>query len=124
MSISDTHAATQPAARDQTRAVVAVATMQPKPGHHAELIALLTELAQQIHAEPGCRHYSVHTTLGDDDGPLLVIQSCTSIEAFREHSAHIQAQIPRLAALVATPPAPPALYEPVPLGGNQAKQTL
>jgi quinol monooxygenase YgiN len=103
--------------------VVAVGMMQPKPGRHAELIGLLAELAHQIHAEEGCRHYSVHRSLDDDD-PLLIIQMCASIEAFRRHSANIQAQVPRLAALIATAPAPPQLFTPVPLGGNLAKQSL
>ena len=30
------------------------------------------------------------------------------------HSAGVAAQIPRLAALLATPPVPPTLFEPVP----------
>jgi quinol monooxygenase YgiN len=105
--------------------VVAASTLQAKKGRRDELIALLTELARQIHAEPGGTHYSVHRPLGDDpDGPLLVIQACASVEAFREHSAKIRGELPRLVALLEGPPSPPVLFQPVPLGGPAAKESL
>jgi hypothetical protein len=48
----------------------------------------------------------------------------TSAEAFTAHSSAIATQIPRLSALLQTPPAPPALFGPVPSDGNPAKQSL
>jgi quinol monooxygenase YgiN len=104
--------------------VVAVSTLQPKKGHRDDLLALLAELAPQIRAEPGCLRYSVHSTRGDDYGPLLVIQMYASIEAFTAHSTAIAGQIPRLTELLETPPAPPALFGPVPSGGDPAKESL
>ncbi|MBE1496194.1 3-oxoacyl-[acyl-carrier protein] reductase [Amycolatopsis lexingtonensis] len=93
--------------------VVTVSTMEPKDGRREDLVALLAELAPRIRAEPGCLRYTVHRTHGEADGPLLVIQEFTSIEGFRQHSATVADQIPRLAALLAKPPVPPALFEPV-----------
>ncbi|NBH06532.1 SDR family NAD(P)-dependent oxidoreductase [Amycolatopsis sp. SID8362] len=97
----------------RTGTVVTVSTMEPKDGRREDLVALLAELAPRIRAEPGCLRYTVHRTHGEADGPLLVIQEFTSIEGFREHSKTVAGQIPRLAALLAKPPAPPALFEPV-----------
>ena len=94
--------------------VVAVSTMQSKDGRREDLLAVLTELAPQIRAEPGCLQYSVHRARNDADGPLLIIQQFASTEAFRRHSASMADQIPRIGALLATPPVPPALFEPVP----------
>lgn len=107
-----------------TGPVVAVSTLEPKKGRRDDLLALLAELAPQIRAEPGCLQYSVHSAPGDDRGPLLVIQMFTSTEAFTAHSSAIAPQIPRLSALLQTPPAPPALFGPVPSGGNSAKESL
>jgi len=104
--------------------VVAVSTLEPKKGRRHDLLALLAQLAPQIRAEPGCLRYSVHTTNGDDNGPLLVIQMYASIEAFTAHNSAIAVQIPRLGALLQTPPAPPALYGPVPSDGNPATESL
>jgi NAD(P)-dependent dehydrogenase (short-subunit alcohol dehydrogenase family) len=104
--------------------VVAVSTLKPKKGQRDHLLALLAELAPQIRAEPGCLRYSVHAARGDDNGPLLVIQMYASTEAFTAHSSAIAVQIPRLGALLETPPAPPALFGPVPSGGNPAKESL
>jgi quinol monooxygenase YgiN len=96
-----------------TGAVVAASTMEPKDGRREDLLAVLAELAPQIRAEPGCLHYSVHRPRGAADGPLLIIQKFASIEAFTQHSASVADQIPRIAALLAKPPVPPTLYEPV-----------
>ena len=106
-----------------TGPVVAVSTMLPKKGQRNDLLALLAELAPQIRAEPGCLRYSVHSTRGDDNGPLLIIQEYASAEAFSAHSSAIAVQIPRLSALLQTPPAPPALFGPVPSGGHPAKES-
>jgi NAD(P)-dependent dehydrogenase (short-subunit alcohol dehydrogenase family) len=104
--------------------VVAVSTLEPRKGQRDHLLALLAELAPQIRAQPGCLRYSVHSTRGDDNGPLLVIQMYASIEAFTAHSSAIAVQVPRLSALLETPPAPPALFGPVPSGGNPVAESL
>ena len=109
---------------DPAGPVVAVSTLTPKQGQRKDLLALLAELAPQIRAEPGCLRYSVHGTRGDDNGPLLIIQEYTSAETFAAHSASVAAQIPRLGSLLQTPPAAPAVFGPVPSGGNPAKQSL
>lgn len=105
-------------------AVAFVSTLQPKNGRRDELVELLTELAKHIRAEPGYIEYSVHRPLGDDNGPLLVIQRYTSVEAYQEHSSWVRGQVPRISELLATPPAPPALFEPVQLGGDAATEPL
>ena len=107
-----------------TGPVVAVSRMQPKKGRRDDLLALLAELAPQIRAEPGCLRYSVHSSIGDDHGPLLVIQMFASIEDFSAHSSAIAVQIPRLSALLDTPPAAPAMFGPVPSGGRPALESL
>ncbi|MGW0087331.1 putative quinol monooxygenase [Streptomyces sp. NPDC003393] len=88
--------------------------MQPKNGGREDLLKVLTELAPQTRAEPGCLHYSVHRARSDADGPLLIIQRFASIEAFTQHNARVADQIPRIGALLAVPPVPPTLFEPVP----------
>lgn len=103
-------------------AVVFVSTLEPKDGRRDELLELLAELAKHIRGEPGFVQYSVHRPLGDDDGPLLVIQKYASVEAYQEHSSWVRGQIPRISELVATPPAPPALFEPIPLGDYEAQE--
>jgi NAD(P)-dependent dehydrogenase (short-subunit alcohol dehydrogenase family) len=108
---------------DPAGPVVAVSTLTPKQGQRNDLLALLAELAPQIRAEPGCLRYSVHATRGDD-GPLLIIQEYSSAETFSAHSSAIAGQIPRLSSLLQTPPAPPALFGPVPSDGNPAKASL
>jgi 3-oxoacyl-[acyl-carrier protein] reductase len=107
-----------------TGPVVAVSTLHPKKGQRDDLLTLLAELAPQIRAEPGCLRYSVHSTHGDDRGPLLVIQMFASTEAFTAHSSTIAVQIARLGALLETPPAPPALFGPVPPGNDPARESL
>jgi quinol monooxygenase YgiN len=101
-----------------------VSTLEPKNGRRDELVELLAELAKHIRAEPGCTQYSVHRPLGDDNGPLLVIQMYASVEAYREHSLWVRGQIPKISELVATPPVPPALFEPVTLGDDAARESL
>jgi quinol monooxygenase YgiN len=104
--------------------VVFVSTLEPKDGQRDELVQLLAELAKHIRGEPGYPQYSVHRPLGEDERPLLVIQRYTSLEAYQEHSSWARGQAPRISELLATPPAPPAppvLFEPVPLGDDAAK---
>ena len=104
-------------------AVVFASTLEPRSGRRDELVELLAELAQHMRAEPGCTQYSVHRPLGGGDGPLLIIQGYVSVEAYREHSAWVRGQLPRISALVATPPAPPVLFEPVSRGGDAAPES-
>jgi NAD(P)-dependent dehydrogenase (short-subunit alcohol dehydrogenase family) len=92
--------------------VATMSTMHPKSGRGRELLALLGELAPRIRAEPGCLRYSVHPTRNDDDGPVLILMEFTSTEAFTAHSARVAGQVPRIAELLHTPPAPPALFGP------------
>jgi quinol monooxygenase YgiN len=99
-------------------AVVFVSTLEPKDGRRDELVELLAELAKHIRAEPGFMEYSVHRLLGDDSGPLLVIQRYASIEAYQDHNSWVRGKIPRISELLATAPAPPVLFEPVPLGDD------
>jgi quinol monooxygenase YgiN len=101
-----------------------VSTLEPKQPRRDDLLALLAELAPQIRAEPGCLSYSVHAERGDDHGRLLVIQTFASPEAFAAHSSVVAVQIPRLSALLETPPAPPTMFGPVPSGGNPAIESL
>ena len=80
-----------------------------------ELATKQAELAKHIRGEPGFMQYSVYRPLGDDNGPLLVIQMYASVEAYQEHNSWVRGQLPRISELLAAPPAPPALFEPVPL---------
>jgi hypothetical protein len=73
-------------------------------------------------ADPGDLHDSVHEPI--EDGPLTVIQVYSSIDAFTEHNTWMHPNIPRLAALLTTPPQRPVLYEPVSLGGNPKESLL
>lgn len=101
--------------------IVFVSTMEPKDGQRDQLVQLLAELAKHIRAEPVYLQYSVHRPLGEDTGPLLVIQRYTSLEAYQEHSSWARGQVSRINELLATPPVPPVLFEPVPLGDDAAK---
>jgi hypothetical protein len=47
-----------------------------------------------------------------------------SVEAYQEHNSWVRGQIPRISELLAASPAPPALFEPVPLGGDAAKEPV
>ena len=105
-------------------AVVFVTTLEPKDGRRDELVGLLAELAKHIRGEPGFMQYSVYRPLGGYSGPLLVIQMYASVEAYQEHNSWVRGQIPRISELLAAPPAPPALFEPVPLGGDAAKEPV
>jgi hypothetical protein len=80
-------------------AVVFVTTLEPKEGRRDELVGLLAELAKHIRGEPGFMQY-------------------------QEHNSWVRGQIPRISELLAAPPAPPALFEPVPLGGDAAKEPV
>ena len=98
--------------------VVFASTMEPKDGHLDDLVQLLAELAAHIHDEAGCLQYSVYRPLGENRGPLLIMQRYASLEAYQEHSAWVRGQIPRISEHLAAPPAPPVLFEPVSLGGE------
>jgi quinol monooxygenase YgiN len=97
--------------------------LQAKDGQRDKLIELLREFSVSMHAEPGCIHYSVHLPVGDETGPVRVIQAYSSIEAFQEHTAWMGPNIPRLAPLLEFLPEPPVLVQQVPLSGH-AKESL
>ncbi|MFJ7217747.1 SDR family oxidoreductase [Amycolatopsis sp. NPDC098790] len=90
--------------------VVTMSTMRPKPGRENELLDLLRELAPRIRAEPGCLRYSAHLTRDAGHPAVLILMEFESREAFEAHSARIAGQVSRIAALLETPPAPPALF--------------
>jgi quinol monooxygenase YgiN len=91
-------------------AIVTMSTMRPKPGRENELLALLRELAAQIRTEPGCLRYSAHPARDADHPTVLILMEFESMEAFEAHSSRIAEQVPRIGALLATPPTPPALF--------------
>jgi hypothetical protein len=85
---------------------------------------MLSELAPEIRAEPGCPRHSAHPTGDDADGPVLVLMEFTSPEAFAARSTRIARQVPRLAELLHTPPATPALFGPDASGSTAANALL
>jgi quinol monooxygenase YgiN len=101
--------------------VVFVSTLKPKDGRRDKLVELLAELAKHIRGEPGYLQYSLHRPLGEDKGPLLVIQRYISLEAYQEHSSWARGQAPRINELLATPLTPPVLFEPVWIGDDAAR---
>ena len=95
-----------------TEAVITANTFVPLAGRGDGLRALLDELRQRIVAEPGTLEYVVHPATDGDDGAVLVIQRFASGDAFRSHAV-LMAELDgprRLAAMLATPPAPPRLF--------------
>jgi quinol monooxygenase YgiN len=95
-----------------------VNTMQAKAGRQGELVELLRDLAVSMHAEPGRLHYSVHRAIGDENGPVTVIQGFASLEAVEAHAAWMEPHLPELVSLLDAPPDPPVLLEPVVLSGH------
>jgi quinol monooxygenase YgiN len=98
--------------------LVTVNRLQPKDGQRGKLLDPLREFAVSMHAEPGCIHYSVHEPVDDETGPSMVIQAYSSSEAFGEHSAWMAPNLPRLAALLASAPPTPVLYQQVSPSGH------
>jgi hypothetical protein len=47
-----------------------------------------------------------------------------SVEAYKKHNSWVRGQIPRISELLAAAPGPPALFEPVALGDDAAKEPL
>ena len=97
---------------------VVTSSMQAQAGRQDELVALLRRYAISMHAEPGGIHYSVHRPVGDDSGPVTVIQAYDSVEAFRQHGEWMRTRVPELASLLASPPTPPVLLEQIVLSGH------
>jgi quinol monooxygenase YgiN len=97
---------------------VFVNEMQAKAGQQSELVDFLRGLAVSMHAEPGRLHYSVHRAIDDENGPVTVIQAYASRAAVDEHAAWMSTHLPKLAALLDSPPAPPVLLEQVVLSGH------
>ena len=96
--------------------VVAIATLTPKPGKTDELVAAMTSLIEQVHAnEEGCLLYALHRH--SDGERLVMIEKYTGPEAVQDHRAseHFRAAGAALGELLASPPDVLAL-QPVPLG--------
>lgn len=102
---------------------VFVNQLQPKDGQRDRLVELLRDFGVSMHAESGCVHYSVHEPIGDENGPLTIIQAYSSIAAFDEHTAWMDLNAPRLAPLLASPPSPSVLHQQISLSGH-AKESF
>jgi quinol monooxygenase YgiN len=64
-------------------AVVVVATIRPRPGHRAEVIAALEKTIAEVHAnDAGCLLYALHE--GEDR--LVMIEKWASADALAVHS--------------------------------------
>jgi quinol monooxygenase YgiN len=85
---------------------------RPHPEVYIRWMQEIRRFKPFTYPEPGYLQYSVHRPLGEDKDPLLVIQRYTSLEAYQEHSSWARGQAPRISELLATPPAPPVLFEP------------
>ena len=99
--------------------VVFINRLQPADGKRDALIGLLREFADSIHADPESLHYSVHEPIDDEAAPLTVIQASTSVAGFEKHGEWMAPNIPRLVALLASPPDAPVLLRSVSLGGDR-----
>jgi quinol monooxygenase YgiN len=99
--------------------VVFINRLQPADGQRDALIGLQREFADSIHADPESLHYSVHEPIDDEAAPLTVIQAYTSVAGFEKHGEWMAPNIPRLVALLASPPDPPVLLRLVSLGGDR-----
>ena len=63
-------------------AVVVVATIRPRPGHRAEVIAAMEKTIASVHAnDDGCLLYALHE--GDDR--LVMVEKWASPAALAEH---------------------------------------
>lgn len=60
------------------------ATMKALPGHREKVASLLTALAQNVRAEPGCVRFKVYTLLAEPD-MFHVEESYRDEDAFRAH---------------------------------------
>jgi quinol monooxygenase YgiN len=99
--------------------IVAIATLTPLPGKTDEVIAAMTGLIEQVHAnEEGCLLYALHRH--PDGERLVMVEKYTGPEAVQAHrsSEHFKAAGAALGALLAGRPEVLAL-EPVPLGDPQ-----
>jgi quinol monooxygenase YgiN len=63
-----------------------IAKLSALPGKDTELAALLTELAQEVRAEPGNVAFAVHR-LRDDQNVFLVYEIYEDEHAFRAHTS-------------------------------------
>jgi quinol monooxygenase YgiN len=96
--------------------VVALATLTPAPGKTEELVAAMTSLIEQVHAnEPGCLLYALHRH--PDGESLVMVEKYTGPDAVAAHRAsdHFKAAGKALAGLLAVAPEVIAL-EPVVVG--------
>jgi len=98
--------------------IVAIATLTPLPGKTDELIAALTGLVEQVHAnEEGCLLYAMHRH--PDGLRVVMVEKYTGKEAVRAHRAseHVRAAGATLGALLDGAPEVLGL-EPLPAGDD------
>ena len=96
--------------------IVAIATLTPAPGKTEELVAAMTSLVEQVHAqEEGCLLYALHRH--PDGQRLVMVEKYTGPDAVTAHRAsdHFRAAGKVMAGLLAAPPEVLAL-EPVVVG--------
>ncbi|MBI1999618.1 MAG: antibiotic biosynthesis monooxygenase [candidate division NC10 bacterium] len=88
-----------------TDPLTVIARARARPGKEAALEAALEALLLPTHQEPGCLHYSLHRC-NDIPGQFITYERWASREALDAHfsSAHVQALLSTLDALLAEPP--------------------
>lgn len=97
--------------------VVNVARLFPKSGQTAEMLRILGEHADSVHAEQGCEFYAAHEA---PDGTIVMIEKWTTqadldahlagepLRIYREARAPYQERGPQLEVLVPVPLGDPA----------------
>lgn len=88
-----------------TEPLIVIARARAKPGKEAVLEAALQVLLLPTHQESGCLHYTLHRC-NDIPGQFVTYERWASREALDAHfsSAHVQALLSKLDALLAAPP--------------------
>lgn len=93
--------------------VVVVATVRPRPEHHAAVLAAFREAVPSVHDENGCLLYALH----EKDDRLVIVEQWESQEALDVHSGGrvLQALGQKVAGTLAGDPEVVVLA-PVPVG--------
>lgn len=89
----------------QAEAVCVIVRLEAHPGADDELEALLSDLAESVHAdEPACTSYVVTRMMGSSEH-FAVHARFASWDAFNAHAetAHLSDALPRLTPLLAAP---------------------
>jgi quinol monooxygenase YgiN len=63
--------------------IVVVATIRPVAEHREDVIAILENAIDQVHAEPGCERYALHEARDH----LVMIEKWESGDALKVHAA-------------------------------------